>query len=368
VDCLAVQTEVATRIAQSLASELVPDRMPASRGAIDSTAYQEYLKGRYYWNKPLDEGLDQAVMFFERALRLAPSFGAAQAALARAWIARAEYYRQTPRAALMQAEALAARALDIDPDQYEAYMAQGDARRMLDCDWAGAESAYRRAIALNPSYESAYRGHAMLLSAVGRHAEAIREADRACELDPLCLTVGTTAAWSRYAAGDFDGAAARCRHTIDMDPEFLQARLLLAAAYLQAGRRAEAVAELESATMLTDTSPVLLCCLAHAKGISGAQREAESLIDRVRALERERHVPAYFLAVAYAGIGHVDAALDALDQAWVDRDPARLMMAVEPRLDGLRDDPRYDALLVRAGLVDWRRSGSGVPERRVDRL
>jgi TolB-like protein/Flp pilus assembly protein TadD len=349
-DYLSVQADLATRIAQSLAMELVPESAPF-RPAVDATAYQEYLKGRYYWNRPLDDGIDQAVMFFERALRVSPSFGGAYAALARAWIARAEYYCQLPRAALMQADALASRALDLDADLYEAHMARGDARRMQDCDWTAAESSYRRAIALNPSYEAAYRGYAMLLSATGRHGDAVRESQRACDLDPLCLMVGTTAAWIRYAAGDYEGALDRCRHVVDMDPEYLPSRLLLAAASLQAGRSEDSIAELESATMVADADPVLLCWLAHAKAVTGARREAEALIERARGLARERHVPAYHLALAFVGVGDHDAAFMALEQASIDRDPARLMLAVEPRIEPLRGDPRYDALLQQMGLT-----------------
>jgi TolB-like protein/Tfp pilus assembly protein PilF len=366
-DYLSVQTDVAARIARSLAMKLVPDRAETGRVTVDAVAYQEYLKGRYYWNKPLGDGLDQAVMFFERALRISPSFGAAHASLARAWVGRAEYYHQVPRAALIQADAIATRALEIDPDLYEAHMAHGDVRRMLDGDWAASESAYRRAIALNPSYEAAYRGYAMTLSATGRHGEAIQQSQRACDLDPLCLVVGTTAAWVRYAAGDYEGAIDVARNTIDMDPEFMPARRLFAASCLQAGRQAEAVAELESAAMLDDANPVLLCLLASAKAVAGARRDAEALIERVRGLERERYVSPYHLAIAFAAVGQVDAAFDALDRAWLDRDPARALIVVEPRADALRDDPRYDALLERMGLS---RDGSvaRVPERRVDRL
>jgi TolB-like protein/Tfp pilus assembly protein PilF len=350
VDCLSVQTDVATRIAQSLAMELVPEQRAAVRSDVEAAAYQEYLKGRYYWNKTLDDGIDQAITFFERALRVSPSFGAAHASLARVWVGRAEYYHQLPRSALIQADAVAARALAIDPDLYEAHMAHGDVRRMLDGDWSAAETSYRHAIALNPSYEAAYRGLATTLSATGRHAEAIEASERACDLDPLCLVVGTTAAAVRYAAGHFEAAIERCRHTIDMDPEFVGARLSLAASYLQSGRAAEAIAELQSAVMIDDANPVLLCGLANALGVAGSRRDAETLIGRVVALAQERYVASYHLALAYAGVGRIDEAFDALQQAWLDRDPACAMMAVEPRFDPLRDDARFDELIKQVGL------------------
>jgi TolB-like protein/Tfp pilus assembly protein PilF len=349
-DVLHVQTDVAACVARSLAMELTPPReRPADCGPA---AYQAYLKGRYYWNKPFDEGVKEAITYYERALDASPSFGAARAALSRAHVCRAEYYHVLPRQALKDAEAAALRALAIDQTLYEAQLALADVRRMHDLDWAAAEVLYQQAIAGNPSYESAHRAYGMMLSVQGRHAEAIRASERACELDPLCLVVGTTAGWTRYVAGDFDAAVDHCRNTIDMDPEFLPARRVLAAAYLQSGRHAEALSELESAVSLSegDSDPTLLTSLAHAKAVTGNRREAVALISRVRALEGERYVPPYHLAMAYAGLESIDAAFDALDQAWLDRDPAMAGVHVEPRVAPRRGDRRYRELLARLNL------------------
>ena len=349
-DCLAVQTDVAARIARSLAMELTPSSHQDV--VCEPSAYQAYLKGRYYWNKPFDEGVREAIAYYERALERSPSFGAAHAALARAHVCRAEFYHGLPRQALQEAEASAMRALAIDSTLYEAHLAHGDVRRMRDLDWPGAEAAYEAAIAQNPSYESAHRAYGMALSVQGRHAEAIRASERACELDPLCLVVGTTAGWTRYFAGDFDAAIDHCRNTIDMDPEFMPARRVLAAAYLQAGRHEEALSELESAVSLTDgdSDPVLLAWLAHAKAATGNRRDAAAFIAKARALERERYVPPYHLAMAYGALENLDAAFELLDQAWLDRDPALAGVHVEPRFEPLRADGRYRELLERLNL------------------
>jgi tetratricopeptide (TPR) repeat protein len=349
-DCLVVQTDVAARIARSLAMELAP---PAERpAACDASAYQAYLKGRYYWNKPLDEGVNEAIAYFARALQLSPSFGSAHAALARAQVCLGEYYHVLPRQALKDAEVSASRALALDATLYEAHVARADVQRMHDLDWAAAETSYTEAIAHNPSYESAHRAYGMMLSVLGRHGEAIRASERACELDPLCLVVGATAAWVRYAACDFDAAIDHCRNTIDMDPQFMPARRVLSAAYLQAGRQVEALSELESAVSLGDgdADPVLLSWLSHAKAVTGHRREAVNLLARARSLERERYVPSYHLAIAFVGLGDVDAAFEAFDQAWLDRDPALAGVHVEPRFEPIRGDRRYLELLERLKL------------------
>src|SRR5688500_17454342 len=349
-DCLAVQTDVAARIARSLAMELTPP--PERPAACDALAYQTYLKGSYYWNKPFDKGVNEAIAYYERAHALSPSFGAAHAAMERTQVCLGEYYHVLPRQALREADASASRAHALDATLYEAHVARADVRRMHDLDWAAAETSYTEAIAHNPSYEAAHRAYGMMLSVRGCHAEAIRASKRACELDPLCLVVGTTAAWARYAAGDFDAAIDHCRNTIDMDPEFMPARRVLAAAYLQAGRHAEALAELESAVSLAegDSDPMLLAWLAHARAITGDRRDAAALIARARGLERERYVPPYHLAMAYLALEEVDTAFELLDQAWLDRDPAIAGVNVEPRFEPLRADSRYRELLQRLNL------------------
>jgi TolB-like protein/Tfp pilus assembly protein PilF len=361
-DCLSVQADVAARIARSLAMELA---VPPASGPVapNAEAYQAYLQGRYYWNnggyawRPGDTALERAVERYERALVMAPSFGAAHAALARAQVASGEYYREAPRQALLRARATATRALELDPGAFEAHLALADTRRLLDYDWDGAERAYVAVIASNPSDERGHRAYAGLLAAQGRHAMAVQEIERARELDPLCLTVGTSAAWVNYVAGDIPAALGCCRFTLDMDPEFGAARRLLGAALLAAGRTDDAVAHLQTAADGLAEDPVALSWLAHARAQAGARADAMALVDRVRGLAATRYVSSYHLAMPLAALGEYDRAFAALDDAWVDRDPALSHVAVEPRFEPLRADARFDALL---GRLQMRAAGAGV--------
>ena len=144
-----------------------------------------------------------------------------------------------PRRVLEAARQSVKRALDLDPQLFEAHLALGDVRRMLEWDWRGAEKAYSEAIVLNPSHEGAHRSYGLLLAALGRQAEALRESDRACEMDPLCVVVNSGGnAWVRYLVGDYDGAIARSREAVQMEPGYLIAHRVLAAAYLLYGPRA----------------------------------------------------------------------------------------------------------------------------------
>src|SRR5258706_21617 len=165
-DCLSVQAEVAARIARSLAVELLPEQ--PVRPSHDAAAYQTYLKGRYYWNLPGDQGFEEAILYFGQACVLDPSFAPAHADLARTHTARAEYYNLLPRAALEAARPIAERSLQLDPHLSHAHLAVANVRAMLDWDWTAAEAGFHQAIALNPSSDGAHRMYGLLLAGLGR--------------------------------------------------------------------------------------------------------------------------------------------------------------------------------------------------------
>ena len=347
-DTLSVQADVAARIAESLAMELLPEQ--PVRPSHDVAAYQAYLMGRYYWNKPGDEGLDQAIVHFDQARESDPEFAAAYADLARSRTAQAEYYSAVPQVVLDRARQDALRALELDPHLSDAHLAHANVIRMLDWNWEGAEAGYRQAIALNPSSEGAHRWYGSLLLALGRNSEALCELRRAVELDPLCLVVGTTAAWVHYIVGDYDAAIESCRRVMKLDGRFLPSRRVLAATLIQLDRSAEAVVELESAATWAPEDPVLLAWLAHAKALRGDCAVAAVLVQALERLGRHRFVPAYHLALAQVGLGRTNEAFALLDRACEQRDPALVDVALDPRFAPLRSDPRFASLLDRLRL------------------
>jgi len=348
-DCLSVQAEVAARIAQSLAVELLPEQ-PVQRSP-DAAAYQTYLKGRYYWNLPGDQGFPQAIDYFTQACEVDPTFAPAHADLARTYTARAEYYNVEPRAALETARPIAERALELDPHLAHAHLAVANIRAMLDWDWEAAEAGFRQAIALNPSSDGAHRWYGILLAGLGRSSEAVREAQRARELDPLCLVAGTSDAWTRYMAGDYEGAIKVCRYIMDMQRHFTPAWRVLGASLIEMGCVAEGVAELEAAGAIAPTDPVLLAWLAHAKAIRGECGLARTILAALEGMRQERFVPAYHVALAHVGLGNADEAFRRLDAACDERDPALVNLGRDPRFDPIRSDKRFSGLLVRIRLA-----------------
>lgn len=349
-DSLLVQSDVATQIVRSVAVELLPDRAPtAVAGTRHIDAYQAYLKGRYHWNRPGDEGLRECLAFYTLALKLDPGFATAHAALARATTAAAEYYLREPRAAFDAAEASAARALAIDPTESEAFVALAEVRRSRDWDWGGAEDAYRRALMFNPSHEGARRLYGVFLGAQGQPDAAAAMTERACELDPLCLVANTSAAWVSYVGGHYDDVVERCRHTIDMDAGYLASHRLLAAARLQMGEVGASIQYLDSVPAVR-TDQTSLAWLAHALAVKGDRDRAQNILCQLDELALERYVSSYHRALAHTGLGDFDAAFGLLVRACDERDPWLMHLASEPRFEPIRSDARYAAVIGRLGL------------------
>jgi TolB-like protein/Tfp pilus assembly protein PilF len=345
-DCFLVQSQVAAEIAQSLAMELLPEARTRRAGTRQVAAHQAFLKGRYHWNKAGMTGVEEAVAFYEQAVALDPDFAAAHASLARAHVAAAEYYLREPREALEAGRLAAARALELDPSESDAHLALAEIRKTVDL--AGAEAAYRSALAFNPSSEAAHRLYGLFLAARGRIPEATLAAQRACDLDPLCLVVNTSAAWVRYLAQEYDEAIDWCRHTLDMDPQFRPASCVLAAALVETGRIDEAISVYEQA-LAPRPDAVLATWLAHALAVAGDRQRAIEILTELDGVAIG-YVSPYHRALAYTALDRTDAAVALLRAAFEERDPAIVNLAAEPRFERLRADARYGALARRLGL------------------
>jgi serine/threonine-protein kinase len=222
---------------------------------------------------------------------------------------------------------------------------------MLEWDRRGAEAAHAQVIVLNPSHEGAHRGYGLLLAALGRSAEAIRESDRASDMDPLCVVVNTSgAAWVRYLTGEYDASIARSRRAIDMEPRYLLPQRVLAA-LLRSNHESEAVEVLEETLSATGGDPALMAELSYARAVAGNRDGAEDLFSRLRRLQGARQVPAYHVALAHVGLGDQESAFGALDQATIDADPALTNLGADPRFEPIRSDARYERLIELLGLA-----------------
>ncbi|HWW59783.1 MAG TPA: protein kinase [Thermoanaerobaculia bacterium] len=341
-DIIKVQEEMSREIVEKLRLKLTgaEKKKLRKRTTESSEAYQLYLKGRFQWNKRSEESLKRGIRLFEEAIGSDPSFASAYAGLADSFVTLATNIPLPPHEAMPKAKAAAQKALDIDDGLAEAWASLGAVRWWFDWDWEGAEEAYRRAIDLNPNYATAHDGYSMLLCARGRFDEAIEQITRASDLDPLSRIIAVHGGWPFYFARDFESATRRFRKALELDEHFIPAHGWLGMALGQQHRYQEALDAFHRA-LEVDRIPILTAMLAHAHAIAGDRDEAVRLLDALRAESATRYISPYDIAVVHAGLGDRERALRQLSVAVDDRSAWMVFLNVDPRLDGLRQEPAF---------------------------
>jgi TolB-like protein/DNA-binding winged helix-turn-helix (wHTH) protein/Tfp pilus assembly protein PilF len=372
-DVLLLQSEVARDIAAKIDIQLTPQQQKRLEQVhpVIPEAYQSYLLGRYYWNKRTADGLQKAGSYFQKAIQTDPDYALAYSGLA-------DYYAflsllggpeiMAPRDAMAKAKAAAVRSLQLDDSLAEAHASMGHVLHNYDWDWGGAEREFKRAIELNPNYSIVRHWYAHLLMQEGRTQEAIEESRRARELDPLSLFINNGLARMYYLSRRYDDSIAQCQRGLEIDPSYVPARIQLALALEQKGKLPEAISELEHARDQTagyaittgnaDTPstssdaarvdlPVVHALLGHAYAKAGRTSDARKQLAILRTASRTRYVAPSWVAVVYIALGDKDQAFAWLQKSYQDRSEHMLYLKVEPLVDALRDDPRFDSLVHR---------------------
>lgn len=346
-DIFAVETEIAKTGADVLQAKLTgsEQHVIAARPTANTEAHQLYLKGRFFWNKRTGSDLRKSIGYFEQAIAADPNYALAYAGLADAYGLLPGYSAGTPRDCYPKAKAMAKKALELDDTLAEAHTTLAGAIWSYEFDFTQANREYQRAIELNPNSAIAHQQYGNItLSALGRGAEAIAEGKRAVELDPLSLIINADLGVNYYYARRYDEAIAQQRKTLEMDPRFYYARFNLAMALKAKGDLNAAIAEYQKAYALDD-DPWVLGLLANAYALSGNKTEARKILDQLKEISRQRYVSAYSYVIVYPGLGDKEEALRWLEQSYQDRAGSDIgWMRVEPLLDPLRSDPRFEAL------------------------
>lgn len=359
-DIIAVEENISREISEKLRSRLSGDSLLAKRYTESVEAYQDYLKGRYHLNRLTEHGLRKAIEYFERAIQRDEHYALAYAGLADCF-GLLGFMGLAPAAEVMpKAKEAARRAIAIDDGLAEAHAALAGICKNYDWDWAAAEREFRKALDLNPSYANGHRLYASYLAAVGRSDESQRETRLALELDPFSLPIRIEAAYNLYMARDYERALQEALRTLELEPQFAPAQSILGQIYEGLRRYDDAVAASESARNLSDGHPATLAALVHIFAAAGRNEEAREALNKLEERARRQHVSRFWLALAYAGVGQTGAALDELYKAYEQRDVILVWLGTEPRLDTLRDEPRFADLLRRIGLsplADGARSG-----------
>jgi TolB-like protein/DNA-binding winged helix-turn-helix (wHTH) protein/Tfp pilus assembly protein PilF len=346
-DVLVLQSEVARTIADAIQVKVTPrERMRlATTRVVDPAAHEDYIKGRFYWNRRTEEGIRKGIQYFQQAIDLEPNYAEPHDGLADCWQALAWYGYAPSKDAFLRARAAATRALELDGSMAEAQTTLAFVSANYDFDWKAAEDGYQRAIALNPNYANAHHWYADFLSAMGRHEQAIAESERARELDPLSPIINAWLGWRYQFARRYDQAIAQYRKALDLDPNFPPAHLVLGQAYEQKKMLKEATAELEQAVNLSGGGAVYVASLAHAYGVAGRRDDALKLIRKLEGLAAEQRVSSYDMALAFVGVNDKNQAFSWLEKAVSDHAGRLMFLNVEPRFDSVRSDARYAELV-----------------------
>jgi TolB-like protein/DNA-binding winged helix-turn-helix (wHTH) protein/Tfp pilus assembly protein PilF len=347
-DVLALQNRVSAAIVNEIRINLTPEERErlAKTPAVAPEAYENYLKGLYYWNKRSDENLTRAIGYFERATQLDPNYALAYAGLSDCYaIISAEIFGTMPASeAAPKARAAAVRALELDPTLAEAQTSLATEKFNYEWDWSGAAQGFERAIGLNPSYATAYQRYSLYLIAMGRAQDSFAQIQKARALDPLSLSINFSLGWRLYMARQYDAAITQLKDTLEMDPSYELPHLVAGQAYEQKGNYALAIPELRKAVELSRGTPLMVSALAHAYARSGNRAEAEKLLAQLQAKSMNHYVSPYYFAIVCVGLGRTEEALDWLEKAFGDRSNGLVFLKVEPELDDLRSNSRFIAL------------------------
>ena len=356
-ELLSVQREIAKQITSNLRLKLSGElQTRAAKHYTDNPeAYESYLKGRFYWNKRTGEGLKKSIEFFNQAIEKDPNYALAYAGLAEAYGLLPSYRAVSPKDSFPQAKAAAQKALGIDDTLAEAHVGLANVLTAYDWNFAEAERELRRAIELNPNYATA---HQWLsdgpLAATGRFDEAHAEMKRAQELDPLSLIINAEVGVMYIYARQYDKAIEQLRKTIEMDQSFYFAHWNLGIAYEMKGSFQEAFTEYQIAGRLVD-DPYILGLIGHAYAASGKRDDALKTIEQMKEISRQRYVAAYAFAVVYAALGDKDQAFQWREKSYQDRAPDLVFFRIDPLLDNLRAESRFDEFGRRAGLAELKK-------------
>jgi TolB-like protein/Tfp pilus assembly protein PilF len=349
LDIFSVESDIAKTIADTLQAKLSGSEKTAisKKPTANPEAYELYLKARFFWNKRTGADLKTAAQYFERALTADPSYGSAYAGLAQSYLLIPVFGAGAPRDFFPKAMVAAHRAIKLDETSAEGHSALA-MLVLFDFKFKESEEEFRRAIELNPNYATAHHwfGNSLLVT-LGRFDEAIKEGERAVELDPLSLIINADLGSTLMIARRYDEAIAQLRRTLALDGNFGYAHWNLGEALYLKGDVTGAIAEFEKAENLDD-DPQILALLGRAYAETGEKDKALGILAQLKALGRQHFVRNYLYTIVYTGLGDKATAIDYLEKA---RDggetPDTTWLKVDPIFDPLRNEPRFQQLIAK---------------------
>jgi TolB-like protein/Tfp pilus assembly protein PilF len=345
-DIFAVESEIAKTIAETLQAKL----SGAERSSIakaptaNPEAYELYLKGRFFWNKRTGTDLRKAIDYFNQAIAKDPNYALAYVGLADSYLLLSSYAAVSPGESLPPARSALKKALELDDSLAEAHASFG-LLATLELDLHSALDELKRAVDLKPNYATAHHWLALAHMTLAQFDPAISEAKRAIELDPLSLVINADTSWIYLSARRYDEAEAQVRKTLEIGPQFFLAHYYFGEVLQPKGRLREAITEFQKAFELNN-DPYSLAMLGQAYARNGQKDEAQKILARLNEEAKSHYVAPYALALVQIALGDKDSAIEELEHAYQEHETNYLFaIKVDPMLNDLRGDPRFEALV-----------------------
>ncbi|NIM10464.1 MAG: protein kinase [Candidatus Aminicenantes bacterium] len=352
-DIIAAQEEIARKVVSALKIELTEkqnfDR--TKHHAENIEAYTLYLEGRHCWRRRLPQDLEKGIDLFHQAIKKAPNYALAWVGLADSYHLQATYSVKSPVEAFPEAEKAAQKALEIDNQLGEAHSSLAAIKLVYYWDWQAAEEEFKLAVKFNPNFHTAREWYAIYLAVTNRIDKSIAEMKRAVELKPLSTSPRIGLARHLYFARKYDEAITHFQLALKSDPNSFLAHGLLGQTYIANSMYPKAIDHFKKAMELAGNSPGMLCGLGYAYAVSGKQKEAREILNRLKERSNQKYIPPIYIAGIYIGLRENDRAFKWLEEAYIDRSEWMIYLNIEPIFDPIRNDPRFSELVKRVGLI-----------------
>jgi eukaryotic-like serine/threonine-protein kinase len=351
-DIFVIQDEISSEISGKLRLQLThaEKKRLVKRHTEDAEAYRLYLQGRHHWNRWTEDGFYKAIGFFQQAIAKDSSYALAYAGVADSYVLLGWNSYLPPKDAFPKAKAAAMAALETAPDLGEARTDLAAVLWLHDLQWPEAQTEFQRSLELNPCYPTANHYYAECLMTMGRNAEALTRMKKSLELDPLSLIINVAIGWAHYHARQYGEAVEQLLRTVELDPNYPMTYWILGLLYRKTARYDLAISAGEKGVNLSGGSPLMRAALAQTFATAGAAEKAIQIVDELQKLAKERYVAPHFFAGIYVGLGEHDRALEYLEKSCAEHCHWLIYLRIDPSMDDLRSNARFQDLLRRVGL------------------
>jgi len=351
-DIFAIQDEISNEMSEKLRLKLTrtEKKRLTKHQTDDAEAYRLYLKGRHHWNRWTEDGFYKAVEYFQQAVEKDPSYALAYTGLADSYVLLGWNSYLPPKDAFPKSKIAAMQALRLDTNLGEAHTPLAAVLWLHDWHWQEAQTEFERSLALNPAHPTASHWYAEYLMTMGRHVEAIARVKNSQELDPLSLIISVAIGRDFYMSRRYDDALEQLQRTVELDPNYPVTYWVLGLLLTKMGRYELAIAEGEKGVKLSGGSPLMNAALAQIFATAGRREQAIQILDDLTKLAKQKYVAPYFFAGIHIGLREDDRAIEYLEKSYEEHSHWLIYLHLDPSMDGLRSDPRFQDLSRRIGL------------------